>query len=394
MSLEDILKNQHKKTEPINAPKGYEKSFVEVGSDSLDIVTVPEATDADSPAEANLENVKDILRKNGLNPDAWILNSFAKSKWQKAPDSWMHSFKISAKPSGKKFGVELPSFDSIVNSIEKIEPRSLPETFHKGESVVVNIADPQVGKVDYNGGTKEFLVRNRESMLRVIQYLEKVQPEEIILADLGDAFEGFENTAQQSFTNDLSHPDQIEVWGQVFFEWIETVAKLARKVVVISVPSNHTAWRKGKDYLGRPGDDYGLTVHKFLEDRAGMRPDLYGHVSFEKPGKWEESLTYTTLSGIGVGFVHGHQFNQIARVDDWWAGQTHGDCPLALAKILNFGHHHHLHIQEGRGGKFIFGSPSSDGGSAWIRNLKGVSSKAGVLLYSVDAEGPYDWAIL
>jgi hypothetical protein len=394
MSLKDIL-NDRPSPEIINKPpKGFEQARVEVGNEKLEIVTVPQEVSVDAPAEATLDDCRDIIRQANLNPDAWTLVSYKTSKWEKSPGSWLTSTSLQAKPSGRSLGVTMPSLDAVVSSMKKFKPSKV-SSLRSNENITVvgNIADPQIGKTDMRGGTEEFLIQNEESMYAWAQYVKRVAPEEVILGDLGDAFEGIENTAQQAFTNDLSMIDQMDVWSYVFWKWIELASTLAPSVKVVSVPSNHTALRRGKDYIGRPCDDYGLLIHRLLARQAKLAPEKFGHVQFFAPSEYEESLTIQAVGGKGVGFVHGHQFRQVHLADDWWADQTQGNGPLALADILNFGHHHHLTISEGRGGKFLFGNPALDPGSAWIRNLKGVDSKAGAMTYSLDKFGPYDWQI-
>ncbi len=157
--------------------------------------------------------------------------------------------------------------------------------------------------------------------------------------------------------------------------------------------SNHTAVRRNKDVLGAPDNDYGLLVQRFIKRTASVASERFGHINFYAPNKWEESLTVHAAGGHRLGFVHGHQVNAPHTIDDWWYKQIAGRGPLEHADTLNYGHFHHLFIREGRGAKKIIGAPSADNGSAWIRNSQGVNSKAGVLTYTVDANGPFDFVV-
>jgi len=253
---------------------------------------------------------------------------------------------------------------------------------------VVVTSDPQVGKVDSDGGTAALFSRV-ESMLGQLDDVMREEPcDEAIVADPGDIVEGFENTAQQSHTNDLSHPDQLQAARGLLTEIVTTVAMRHVTNRVVTVPSNHGQWRKGKDVLGRPGDDYGIDIHRAVAE-ALARDLRFEDVAFTIPDPWRESLAVQARGAV-LGMFHGHQVKQ-GRAWEWWKGQIAGDLPTAAANILIGGHYHSwLTVPHGRLGgqpRWFFQADTLDGGSAWWANLTGDQSEPALMTFTIDDEG-------
>jgi len=249
-------------------------------------------------------------------------------------------------------------------------------------------ADPQTGKTARRGGTAELVERHARYLERLDDYLTEVKPEAAMLLDAGDAIEGFENVASQAATNDLSLMDQVDLAGTLLFGLTDLLAKRLPAVGVRGVGSNHCRWRRGKDALGQPGDDWGVYLLKQLHKATLVNPDAYGHVNVAWPDVWEETLAYET-AGYVVGLAHGHQVNRPEHIPDWWAGQTHGGQPVAAADILVTGHFHHLRVQpSGRNpvtdrSKWWVQAPTADNGSDWWRAQRGDDSDPGLLVFTL-----------
>ena len=253
---------------------------------------------------------------------------------------------------------------------------------------VVVASDAQVGKVDADGGTAALLGRV-ESMLGQLDEVMRAEPcEEAITADPGDLLEGFQNTAQQPHTNDLSHPDQLRVGRVLLTEIVTTVAVRHARNRVVTVPSNHTQWRRGKDLLGRPGDDYGIDIHRAVAE-ALARDRKFQDVTFLIPDPWRESLAVQARGAV-LGMVHGHRAKP-GKAWEWWKGQIAGDLPTAAANILIGGHYHSwLTVPHGRLGgqpRWFFQADTLDNGSAWWANLTGDQSEPALMTFTIDDEG-------
>lgn len=262
-----------------------------------------------------------------------------------------------------------------------------------GRTRVVVLSDAQIGKVDERGGTKELLARIDQLLTDAENECRLIKCDDLVILDPGDLTEGFENTAGQAFTNDLSLPEQLKVARGVLTEAILRLSRLHPDGTrVATVPSNHGAWRRGKGQLGKPSDDFGLDVHRAVEEAFTLagRDD----VEFSVPDTWDESLAITVRGAI-IGMVHGHQVTRPDGIRDWWAKQTHGDGKVADANILVTGHFHHLRLEPSGAlngkDRWWFQAPTLDNGSSWYRNGSGGSSgEPGLLTFTVDDAGDWD----
>lgn len=257
---------------------------------------------------------------------------------------------------------------------------------------VVVASDAQIGKVDSRGGTPELLERIDAILARLDEECRRVKCDDAVVLDPGDLTEGFENTAQQQHTNDKSFPEQLDLAQVILAEIVGRVATKHAGVRVATVPSNHGAWRKGKDRLGKPGDDFGIMVHRAVarQYQWSGRDD----VTWMIPDAWDESLA-VQVRGAVVGMAHGHQVTQPNGIPAWWAKQTHGGGALAAASILITGHFHHLRVEPSGAieerDRWWMQAPTLDNGSSWFRNASGGSdSEPGLLTFTIDNSGRWD----
>ncbi len=253
---------------------------------------------------------------------------------------------------------------------------------------VVVASDAQVGKVGSDGGTTDLLNRV-ENLLGQLDEVMRDEPcDEAITADPGDLAEGFENVPSQPHTNDLSHPEQLRVARLLLTEIVTTVAARHKTNRVLTVPSNHTQWRRGKAILGKPTDDYGIDIHRAVAE-ALKRDRKYRDVTFVVPEPWRESLAVQARGAV-LGLVHGHQAKP-GKAWDWWKGQIAGDLPVAAANILIGGHYHSWLTQphgslDGRP-RWFFQADPLDNGSDWWANLTGDQSEPSLMTFTIDDAG-------
>ncbi|WP_156371737.1 hypothetical protein [Microbacterium sp. Leaf203] len=253
-----------------------------------------------------------------------------------------------------------------------------------GLGEVVVYADAQWGKTASGGGSPETIERSARVRGHIVQRLRRKAPAEIALVDLGDGIESFNNVASQAFTNDLSLPQQIDAYATDVFLWVEALARIA-PVTVTVVPSNHSAWREGKQTLGRPEDDFGIMVHRLVERQArAARLDA----TWVYPQPFDETVTVTVVGHI-IGAAHGHQAAPQGLVK-WWTGQTFGRQAIADAEVLLTGHYHHLALQAVGERRWWVQAPTLDGGSDWYRAKSGLDTPPGVLTFSVRRDTGFD----
>lgn len=294
----------------------------------------------------------------------------------------------------KKSPIELSVGELERLSARARTPRKAKRSSAAGQNTrVLVVSDMQIGKVDSRGGLETFLARIADLCAEI----EALPPAGATLVlDPGDLIEGFQNTSSQAHTNDLSHPAMLRVARSVLMDVVEAARASTAfdgTVTVATVPSNHSAWRQGKGYLGKPGDDYGLDVHRAVEsvfEYAGV-----DDVSWVYPEtEYEESLAVPVPanSAIKVGLVHGHQ-TRSGKFNDWWKGQALGSKPLADCHYAVSGHYHSFLFEpagwlDGRE-RYHVQAPPMDNGSAWWENLSGEQSRPGVVHFLVDENGDF-----
>lgn len=286
--------------------------------------------------------------------------------------------------------VHLPS---LVTSVRERAAKILNPDFSQADvdtelGIITCFSDLQVGKTDHRGGTAELLDRAYSSLANYENYLKSYRPQEVLFADLGDIVEGFNSTASEMFTNDLSIMDQVDLAHTIVSEFLSVTAQHTNRVIAAGVPSNHAAWRKGKDYLGTPADDWGLYILRMIE-KEYLKYGLNEKVEFVYPNRYEKSLN-VNIMGTGIGLVHGDDWSGGPNgAATWWQKQQHGGGPTSRSDILVHGHYHtFLAKMDGRtpekNQKYIISASTLDSGSSWFANGNGgTDSEAGLTVFGV-----------
>lgn len=341
--------------------------------DEGDIVTGPIM-----PVKAD----EDLLILFGYDPnEIEIVGKIGQWRKEQADGSWRTSYHFSHRAKVSK--LDLPALYAAAS--KRVPKQLAPSTSDR--VTVVALSDVQAGKVGSRGGTPELLERLTATRAKLERHLRKVKPTSTVLAEAGDLFEGFESGGNPMFTNDLSLAQQMDLASTELYEFVKLQARFGH-VDVMSAPSNHTAWRNGKQSLGRPGDDLGMLCHRQVQrvaEAAGI--DATWHYS----PMYDEAVTLN-VNGTTLGMVHGNQYAPGA-APLWWSKQQHGGQPIGAADILLTGHYHHLSvIPTGRNpytgrSKWWLQCPTLDNGSDWYRNIAGDDSDPGLLVFDIDSDG-------
>lgn len=373
---------------PATPPKGWEASL-ELEGDTGKVTSTPQA-------DGKISDFSSLLAEFDIDPDEFeVVGSARISKWQSAGGTWLTSYKfeIQRKTSGET--VDLPTlYQEIKNSKLWVTTMEVKSPKNPNRTLVVPFSDLQAGKVGSRGDSKDLVARVMEKKDKLQDYIAQQGCSEAVFLDGGDVVESFENTAQQGFTNDLSIMQQLDLAGTLEQEFISLLAHTHDKVTVGGVPSNHSAWRKGKDILGRPSDDWGLFLLKQIQKAYKLAPEAYSHVEFVYPGDWEKGLSIP-VQGLDIGLVHGED-SSLAQMEHWWAKQVHGNSPIADADILITAHYHTLGLKpSGRSRKtgkqkYWIATPTLDNGSDWWANKSGSDSDPGLMAFVVDSEIGFD----
>lgn len=361
--------------------------------------TVLSVTGDQGTAEVGVgTNLDEFFQSRGIDPKTVEITSRHISEWQasvggtvKTLQSQKIGFRI--KSELKDLDLDLPAmFESVARTRDRIKVDVSPVQTRRGTVVVW--ADPQTGKVDKGGDTRDLIERLAIKREKLEDYIQRRPADSAHFLNLGDSVENIQNTSSQLATNDLSLMHQIDLESTFEAEFIGTLANRFTDVSVAVVPSNHCQLRQGKGLIGKPGDDWGIHIAKQIEKqfRYGHNYDHFKHVNFLYPeDEWTESMV-VEVEGTHIGLVHGHQKTQPNAIPAWWAGQVHGAL-LADAEILVTGHFHHfiarqtgVHIRTGRD-KYHLQAPALDNGSSWFQNTSGESSKPGLMVFQIDENG-------
>lgn len=296
------------------------------------------------------------------------------------------SNKMSAWP---KTGIALAAaapLAELYKEAKKVTPSARPTAPSERGTVVV-VSDWQIGKSGRRGATPELLARLEDARQKLAEELATRAPAQILILDGGDGIEGFESGGDPAFTNDLSLPDQIDCYTTELFKFVRLANSFA-ETEVAAVPSNHAAWRRAKQNLGTPADDFGLLAHRQVAkvaEAAGM--DIPWHF----PEVYDESLCVDFM-GTPIGLVHGNQFAP-GKAIEWWQGQAFGDQAITRADVCVTGHYHSFGAGVAGQNPFTkrermwLGAPTLDSGSDWYRNIKGRDSLPGTMIFDVTEEG-------
>lgn len=348
------------------------------------------------PTEFDPDDYAGVLRQFGYDPlKVEIVGPARISKWQQRSQKrdqfgqktgeyetvWLTAYRFNIAPRG--IPADLPALYAEVAKGPALR-------VHKPtaeNTVVVCWADVQTGKVDHLGGLQELLDRLEAKRAALQAYLERTKFDHIVIADCGDIIEGFDNFPAQHRTNCLSLMDQVGVASTEFWKTIRLCASYAA-VDVLSIPSNHCAWRRGgKTLAGKPTDDWGLAISKELERR---NEDAGLPVTFHRPPEWMETLQFD-VRGTRIGMAHGHQVNNPDQIKNWWAKMTHAgvlDCHVLLT-----GHFHFASLRPcGRdhttgAARWHIQASTLDNGSSWVRNKFGEDGDPALTVFQINNNG-------
>lgn len=374
--------------------KGTKRStFEDNGNGSLTIESV-------DGVPQTADDIQERMRARGFDPERYQI-SYRFSEWEAQTADGVQTLYAARAGAVERrgSGASLPSFDEIVEAIAAFDGPEIvevdPEVFAPN-AFIFNFADPQIGKVDINGGTDATVDRFLNSLSRAEDELRREPASEIVWADLGDGIENFCNTSSQRQTNDKNLVEQVRILRRLQMEGLLRLSHLA-PITHVSVPSNHSQNRVGfQQPASTSHDDWGLEVQAQLHEAfALVGENRAGHpVTFLQPEPHLESVSYTTQDGTKLGFVHGHRSNSQDGLERWWAGQSLGRQPTADADILLVGHFHNYSVRSVGKERYIVTVPSLDNGSSWFTVSRGNVATAGVGSMRVQGGVMRDWKIL
>lgn len=335
----------------------------------------------DSPAsllELDIDDVESFIMSKGLNPAEWDYQ-WKFSEWEQSSKAHglrtLHAVKVWGK---RKHISEAFDIDAALAKIDSVEWHGSPQYVEGSmgdSSQVVLATDFQLGKVDWNGDSKDTLDQVFQSFKNVRAEAEANKVDEIVVVDAGDIIENFYNTSSQRQTNDLSLPKQVLLAYKIMIKGLQYLAEGNFVLKYVAVPSNHSRDRVGMQApSGDVHDDWGIVVAKLIEASTDVEVIV--------PEDYYDSVGFIT-SNTGIGVVHGHQAGSADKIGTWWQGQSHGEMPVQHADILVTGHFHSMRVQQSGNKKWIIVGSASDRGSSWFTNNRGEQSISGMTTFTV-----------
>lgn len=318
------------------------------------------------------EDSADLLAEFDLSADQWVITNVRRSRWQRYDGEWLESLRVSIKPSGSQVAVE--DIDKMLTEITRWRPPKGSKPASGDLTAIYNVGDTQWGK-DAGDGTEGTVRRIRAAIDASISRQKELKNRgigQIALPQLGDCIEGVvSQNGKIAGRLDLTLTQQVRVGRRILLEWVKALAPLTDSLIIPAVPGNHD--ESHRQLITDPIDSWQIDIASQVADICAENPEL-DHVKFRYPER-DNSTLALTLSGVSVGFVHGHQARDMVK---WWHGQAMGRTPVGMASILISAHKHHYRVEQVGPGLWIQ-VPAMDGGSAWFRDSAGLDAPTGIV---------------
>lgn len=372
--LNDLLAVPTSSHKPKRMPvdKDY-TSQIEVTSSSVNV------TLNDEPGKTTEGTAREFLEREGLDPDAWEVTSFAKSEWGDS-DNPKESVKFTFKPRTASVEASKVDIEELVRYLDSHEP-SGREIFPVGD-LIVGIGDLQLGKMD-GDGPEGTLHRTIGCIDEVAAQAALTAHGHIHVAWLGDHIEGFNSQGGANvWRTSLTLTEQIRLTRKVMAYAMQRLRPHCDRLSMAAVPGNHGETLRISGKTATRYDDNHDTDALVAVAEAAALSESYKDVEFYVPDN-DELTVLVEVGGVNVLHAHGHQWRPNKHFE-WWSNQAFSPKSSAhLADILLSGHLHHSHV-EANGRRLFVGVPSLESESTWFRHTQGSVGYPGVLQLHVE----------
>jgi hypothetical protein len=334
-----------------------------------------------------------------LDPEAWTVDESQPVQVRTWDSGEKRCFYYRATVVPVKGAAADVDLEALIREVKR--KRRKPPVDPLGErALVVCLADWQAGKSDH-GGVEALLRRLMELKDAVPARVRELQRlgrpiSHLFVVGMGDMVENCDgHYPMQTASVELDRRQQVKLVRRVLTMLLTEWAKLPVRIVVGAVPGNHGENRRNGKAFTTFEDNDDLAVFEQVQEILGANPDAFGHVSWVIP---DGDMTITLdVCGTVVAFAHGHQARgsgiPLAKLRTWWSAKMRAMHPVGDARVLVFGHYHHLQVLQD-GPRTIFGCPSNDGGSRWFEEQGGPTTACGTLTFVCDRDGWHDLAVL
>jgi predicted phosphodiesterase len=331
---------------------------------------------------SNVPPAEQILQDNNLNPEEWKVTGMRFSQWQRWDGEMLTAFRVSFIPIGET--VNKTDVEQLVKDISKWKPTKTSQSTSGEGAFVVAFSDQQIGKKAGSGGTAESVERLLYLTDQSIQRLKELRKigrglGTVVFTLLGDHVEG--NTSQggrlqSQAASDLGQTEQVRVARRILLQQVKAFAPLCDELVIAVVNGNHD--EVTRQMAADPSDGWNVDIVSSVQDICAEN-DAFSHVKFRYPQKGHQTLA-VEVCGTTLGLFHGHQFS--GDVTKYISGQATGQTALGMADLWLSGHYHHFQAKD-VGERLWVQAPTTDAGSDWFRDRKGLESKPGLLTLTI-----------
>jgi predicted phosphodiesterase len=358
-------------TRATNTPESW-KPRMEVDADGGYLISTPR------PA-GEIPDAKELLVEFDLDPMAWSITSLRKSRWQNHAGEWLEAFRATLTPLHKSSQSD-EDIEKLMDEVSKWKPRKTEKQEGGDLAFIFAPSDQQIGKKQGDEGTADTVRRLLSITEQAVERLKELRKigrsiGTVVIALPGDHVEGNVSQAgrlQGQASSDLGLTEQTRVARRILLAQIKAFAPLAEKIIVPVVNGNHD--EVTRQVSADPSDGWTVEIASSVQDACAENEHL-AHVEFRFPDKEHQTLAIN-ICGTMLGLFHGHQTGK--DVMKYLSEQSAGLTPLGMCDVWISGHYHSYKSMD-IGGRFWVQAPTTDPGSAWFRDRRGLESPPGVL---------------
>lgn len=303
---------------------------------------------------------------------------------------WVVRFKADIKAAT---GLDEAEVDDLKKLADAISKKVRPAIEKTERTLVVGIADWQIGQADGRGLMLQVAraAAIGPAVKAEVTRLKKAGTpvDRIILAGLGDLVEGCDGFySNQAFTVQADRREQVKIARRLLVSVVKAAAETGLPVLVTGVSGNHGENRNGGGKLATTtNDNDDLAVLEQVYDVVEGRPG-YEQVTFSIPT--DRLVATVDVNGHIIALTHGHVLPSGAggaskKAEGWWAKQAMAREVAGDASILLAGHLHHLNVTDIADGRLFVQAPALCDRSAHFAERYGMTSKSGLLTFTVGA---------
>lgn len=322
------------------------------------------------------ETERQILEELDLDPEEFALTGVSRissGKWELFNGEMRQSRRWSVAVVPRSTLPRVEDYEELIKNILTVKVEKPTPYAKKGDGsvFVLHMADLQIGKGE-KGGTAGIIERVKNTLQTFRTMVEEIQPDSILVTFTGDCIEGA--TSQRGKVAggwDMGAAEQLQELGKVYAAVAQVLAGTAPDVHIAVVNGNHDeATRQLSQLPGANG--YATNIAETVANTTKIfGNDDVKAIHWHTPLR-EKNTMVININGCIFTLVHGHQFRQKAKAEEWWKNQIFAHPEEGYSHFLLHGHFHQPGVVYS-GERVIICAPTFEGDSAWFDEIKGTA---------------------